>query len=82
MASTSIGIIYPTTPTVDVMVIDEGESMGRKFMAMRLGEDVSVIPPGYGAELATYARALAAALSAAAEQVEAVDAPVAEPVPA
>jgi hypothetical protein len=72
MATTSIGIIYNADPVVDVRQLEASfTNAGAVFIVIRLGEDVTVIPSGVDREQSQYARALAAALLAAADEVDA-----------
>ena len=73
MATISVGILgYElVAPSAEVMTISSGDNVGRHFIVVRLGEGATVIGPGHDRDQIVYARTLAAALTAAADEVEA-----------
>lgn len=54
-------------PTAEMLAMDDG----RQFISLRFGPDATVMLPGFDAVSAAYARAIAAALTDAADMIDA-----------
>lgn len=67
MAMTSISLMSLDPPRAEIVRMDDG----RGFIALRLEDGLaSLTLPGFDGETATWARALAAALMRAADEIE------------
>ena len=72
--STIIHVTDKETPVAGVMALDDG----RRWISLRFGYDFSILLPDFEPACTAFARAIAATLLAAADEIDAM--PQAEPI--
>jgi hypothetical protein len=80
VATVSIGLLYSDTqPSVEISVLGDSagaDYVGRRFISINLGENATVIAPGFDEQSAAYARTLGQSLLVAAAEIERLVKPV------